>query len=126
MLACIAVMMRKLFTSRRVTIDSIIGGINIYFLMAFLWAILYHIINEIDAKAFNITGRLDVTRLLYFSYNTITTLGNGDIVPVNKYAMIASSLEAMAGQIYLAVFVAILVGLHISSKSPHTDSGGKP
>lgn len=120
LLGCIVIMMARLLRAVRVSSDTIVGGINIYFLMAFLWALLYHIINLINPAAFNVRGKIDITRLLYYSYNTITTLGNGDIVPVNRFAMILSSLEAIVGQLFLAIFVATLVGLHISNKTSHT------
>ena len=49
---------------------------------------------------------------LYFSVVTITTLGYGDIVPQSIAARMFASGEAMVGQLYLAVFVARLVGLY--------------
>jgi voltage-gated potassium channel Kch len=53
--------------------------------------------------------------MLYFSFVTITTLGYGDIVPVSGAAKILSSGEALFGQIYLAVFIARLVALHVAA-----------
>lgn len=113
---CIVIMMKKLFESRKVTADTIIGGINIYMLLGILWAVVYFLISTVDPVAFNYAGKLGISRIIYFSYNTLTTLGNGDIVPLNRFAMIISSLEAIVGQIYLATFIAILVGLHISHR----------
>jgi voltage-gated potassium channel Kch len=49
----------------------------------------------------------------YFSFVTLTTIGYGDIVPRSAAGRIFASLEAVMGQIYLAVLVARLVGLHI-------------
>ena len=40
-------------------------------------------------------------------------MGYGDIVPHSPAARTLAALEAVAGQIYLAVLVARLVGLHI-------------
>ena len=56
---------------------------------------------------------------LYYSFVTLTTLGYGDIAPVTMPARMLASLEAMTGQVYLAILVARLVGLHIAhSASP--------
>ena len=44
---------------------------------------------------------------------TLTTVGYGDIVPRSSPARTLPTLEAVTGQIYLAVRVARLVGLHI-------------
>ncbi|MBW2404029.1 MAG: two pore domain potassium channel family protein, partial [Deltaproteobacteria bacterium] len=51
--------------------------------------------------------------MLYFSLVNITTLGYGDIVPVSKLARPLAALEGVFGQLYLAVMIARLVGLHI-------------
>jgi hypothetical protein len=56
-----------------------------------------------DKKVFN-----------YYSYVTLTTLGYGDITPISAPARSLALLEAVMGQLYLAVLVARLVGLHIS------------
>ncbi|PIR17837.1 MAG: hypothetical protein COV46_02610 [Deltaproteobacteria bacterium CG11_big_fil_rev_8_21_14_0_20_49_13] len=50
---------------------------------------------------------------MYLSFATLTTLGYGDVFPVNKMAMVMTNLEAVAGQMYLAIFVARMVELHI-------------
>ena len=50
--------------------------------------------------------------LSYFSFVTLTTLGYGDIVPVSGPAKTFSTLEAIVGQLYIALLVARLVGLH--------------
>jgi voltage-gated potassium channel Kch len=45
----------------------------------------------------------------YFSTITVTTVGFGDIVPVTSAARLATGLEAIVGQLYLAVVIATLV-----------------
>ena len=47
---------------------------------------------------------------LEFSTVTLTTVGFGDIVPVTPAARLVTGLEAMVGQLYLAVVIATLVG----------------
>ena len=51
---------------------------------------------------------------LHFSIVTITTLGYGDITPLTPLAKTVSYMEAVTGQIYIAVLIARLVGLHIA------------
>ena len=43
----------------------------------------------------------------------MTTLGYGDISPVTPLARAFSYVEAVIGQIYLAVLIGLLVGLQI-------------
>ena len=51
--------------------------------------------------------------ILYFSVVTLTTLGYGDIVPTSSISRMLVSVEAITGQLYLAVLVARLVGMHV-------------
>jgi hypothetical protein len=44
-------------------------------------------------------------------------LGYGDIVPKTSPAQMISSLEATTGQLYLAILVARLIGIHLISAS---------
>jgi hypothetical protein len=52
--------------------------------------------------------------VIHSSFVTLTTLGYGDITPVSAPARSFATMEAMAGQVYLEVLVARLVGMHIS------------
>ena len=61
---------------------------------------------------------LSRARLLYLSFVTLTTLGYGDITAITLEARMVLGVEAVIGQLYLAILVARLVGLHISGKSP--------
>jgi hypothetical protein len=47
--------------------------------------------------------------LLYFSLITLSTIGYGDIVPVNPEVRMLAALEGLAGVLYIAITVAILV-----------------
>jgi hypothetical protein len=52
----------------------------------------------------------------YFSFMTLTTVGYGDITPLNKWVMALSNFEAMTGSIYLAIVIARLVSLYSTSE----------
>jgi hypothetical protein len=58
---------------------------------------------------------------VYFSYVTLTTLGYGDITPLSGAARTLAIVEATTGQIYLAVLVARLVGLHVAHSTMRKD-----
>jgi len=64
----------------------------------------------------------------YYSFVTLTTLGYGDITPATTYARTLAWLEAVIGQLYLAVMVATLVGIRVSeglrAGSGRTGGGG--
>lgn len=60
-------------------------------------------------------------RFLYLSFVTLTTLGYGDITAVTLEARMVLGVEAVVGQLYLAILVARLVGLHTSGPGLNTD-----
>ena len=110
----ITLIVRRLFTLKEVNIDAIVGGICVYLLLGLLWILFYAMIAYFDLAAFSIDVLKRPMALFYFSYTTLTTLGYGDVTPVNRFAMVLSNLEAITGQLYIAVFVARLVGLYIT------------
>ena len=65
----------------------------------------------------NITHRDKIERLIGFSYTTLTTLGYGNIAPATRQADALTTLEAMVGQIYVAIVIARLVALQITQSS---------
>ena len=105
----VVVLLKKLFIVKRVDVDTIKGGICVYLLLGMIWAFFYESIALFDPQAFNVEN----PTFFYFSYTTLTTVGYGDIVPVHPVARTLSNLEGITGQVYLAVFVARLVGLYI-------------
>ena len=63
-------------------------------------------------------GNLDELwlRLTYFSFVTLTTLGYGGISPVAPIAETLAYLEALVGQLYIAILVAALVGAYMNTR----------
>ena len=50
------------------------------------------------------------SEILYFSLGTLTTLGYGDVVAAHSVVAHLAILEAVAGVLYIAMIVALLVG----------------
>jgi len=103
--------------------DTIMGGICAYYLIGFVWAFLYAVIYLSNPESFEMTiknapsvsGNM-ISDLWYFSYATLTTIGFGDVVPVSETARAFVILEGVVGQIYLVVFIARLLGLHLTRR----------
>jgi hypothetical protein len=123
-----ALILTVILAEDRVTLDTIMGGVSIYLLLGVLWVSLYSALEFMVPGSFALQGvsLTDLTdstsevhrypELLYFSFVTITTLGFGDIVPTNQLARALTTGEAIVGQVYLGVFVASLVGLHLAER----------
>jgi hypothetical protein len=55
--------------------------------------------------------------LIYFSLTTLSTIGFGDITPITLQARYSAVAEGIAGQFYLAILVARLVGMQMSQST---------
>lgn len=105
----------KVHLETTVNNDVIRGGICIYIMLGMLWFLFYQIIYFFDINAFHFPeSRVTPVKinLLYFSFVTLTTVGYGDITPVNNFAMMLSNLEGLCGQLFPAISIATLVSLY--------------
>ncbi len=106
---------QKVHLETRVNNDVIRGGICIYILLGILWFLFYKVIYFFDINAFHFPESRIMqvnANLFYFSFVTLTTLGYGDITPVNNFAMMVSNLEGLCGQLFPAISIATLVSLY--------------
>ncbi len=122
----IVLILNFIFTEKRVTSNVIFASLCVYLLLGVAWAEGYSLLEVVEPGSFRFAYPEDMatTRMrfggehsllpLYYSFVTLTTLGYGDVVPISSPARMLSAIEAVTGQLYLAVLVARLVGLHIS------------
>jgi Ion channel len=106
------VLRRGPITTRRIE-----GAIAVYLLLGFSWAQAYELVALWHPGAF--TGAVDGRGSLpwtYYSFVTLTTMGYGDIMPVHPLARAGAVLEALTGQLYLAIMLARLVSLELQSR----------
>jgi voltage-gated potassium channel len=117
----ITLCLRQVLTGPRVDLNRIIGAICVYMLLALAWAVGYALVALHIHGAFDGFTAVDFNsawpELIYFSFVTLTTLGYGDISPVVPMAQALAYLEAVVGQMYIAILIAGLVGAHLSSRS---------
>lgn len=98
------------FTAPRVQAWTIASAISGYLLLALTWAAIYQGLAVFQPDAF--VGGLSSSSWVeatYFSLVTLTTVGFGDIVAHSPVARIWSGLEAVTGNLYMAVLIARLV-----------------
>jgi len=105
----------------RVDAAKIDAAVSVYLLIGVIWQDLYILIQQLIPGSFP-DASLTSGDFLYFSFITLSTLGYGDITPVNGPAQALAYTEAILGQLYLTILVARLVGLYIAYSSPgHSD-----
>jgi len=113
--------LRYVLRAGPVTADKIFASICVYLLMGYGWSFAFALLEDLQPGSFSgleATASRDdyadrVVQLRYFSFVTLTTVGYGDILPKTPAARTIANLEAVMGQLYIAVLVARLVGLHI-------------
>jgi voltage-gated potassium channel len=109
----------------KIDMNKIVGSITIYLLIGIIWALLYGLIEVLIEGSFSgnllNVGGSRFWDLIYFSFVTLTTLGYGDILPMNTYARTLAYIEAIVGQFYIALLVASLVGAHLSDRRFRND-----
>ena len=106
------VLRRGSITTRRIE-----GAIVVYLLLGFSWAQAYGLVAPWQPGAFaGAVGGRGSLPFLYYSFVTLTTTGYGDIMPVHPLARALAVLEALTGQLYLAILLARLVSLELRSR----------
>jgi hypothetical protein len=121
------VVLKSIFSKRRVTLDEILGGVIVYLLIGIVWGQLHHalelahpgayLLGDVTLAATSSGADEGLVRtFLYYSFTTLTTLGYGDIRPVTHAARMLSTAEALIGQLYVAILIARLVSGYISQR----------
>jgi voltage-gated potassium channel len=109
--------------------DRIIGAICVYVLIGLAWAKMYEALDGIAPGSFRFPADTawatpGLLRYSYFSFVTLATLGYGDVSPVTVVAGTLAWLEAITGQLYVAITVARLVALSIADSSGRDPASG--
>ena len=125
----LVVILFHLLRAREVTADTIMGAACVYFLIGFAWAFIFYVLESFSPGAFSFP-RTDANPgfndFIYFSFVTLATLGFGDITPVSNPARSLTILEAVLGQLFVAITISILVGSYLSRPRRASDSGSSP
>lgn len=120
----IVVASRQVLLTGAVDSNKIVGSICIYLLMGMAWAVAYLLVERLLPGSIpGLSGanwRHHMQDALYFSYISLTTLGYGDISPVQPLARYLAYMQAMVGQFYVAVVVASLIGARMADDTRDT------
>jgi len=126
MVYVIVMMLRWMLRQQQVDVNMICCSLCVYLLLGIAWAIVFSLLHLVDPSSFadlpdiaSSSGQIrfgasETVTSLYFSFVTLTTLGYGDITPTSPAARMLAVVEAIMGQLYIAVLVAKLVGSYIA------------
>ena len=124
---CMAILvimtLKQAFFPGAVNVHRVMGGVAAYLLIGVTWAFGYKLLMEMIPQAIHFQTPLAVgvptgepSRLIYFSFETLTTVSFGDAYPVHRIARSLTTAEALIGQLYPAILIATLVGMALQAR----------
>src|SRR5262245_5038395 len=101
--------------AREVGAEQIYAGLSAYLLTGLFFGAIHWSIEATWPGSYQTSNGapLTVSTAIYFSFVTLATVGYGDVVPTGEVSRGVAMLEALVGQLYLAVMVARLVSLYV-------------
>ena len=123
----IVVSVIRISKSKQVGSLEFLRAVNIYFLIGIAGGIIFRMLYIINPSNINVAGNdiLGTTDLLYFSFETITTLGYGDITPASPFAKTVAIFLSFAGQLYLTMIIALLMGKFLKDNNTKNNDASK-
>jgi len=124
---CMAILvvmtLKQTFLPGAVNVHRVMGGVAAYLLIGITWAFGYKLLMETIPDAIHFQTPLafgvptgEPARLIYFSFETLTTVSYGDAYPVHRIARSLTTAEALIGQLYPAILIATLVGMALQAR----------
>lgn len=115
--------LRDVLRTAHVGMETIAGGLCVYLIAGTAFGLVYLTLENYAPGSFrgiDAAGPSDGWST-YFSLVTLSTLGYGDIVPSTRVARTLAAVEAIGGQLYVAVLIGRLVGLHVGTTTQKKD-----
>jgi hypothetical protein len=106
---------RRVFSNVRITSETIFGALCIYLLNGMSFASIYGLVSDLQPSAFFLDPKVnrhaipDRFDFIFYSFGMMTQLGAAGITAVSDQARSLSVIEAILGQLYLAVLISRLV-----------------
>jgi hypothetical protein len=115
----IFMMVLRITQSKHVGLLEFVEAINAYFLLGIIGSALFKIVYQLlPGTSFKtpVESLMPNVDFIYFSFITLTSVGYGDITPVDPVAKSLAIFLGVIGQLYLALTIALLVGKYLSAK----------
>jgi hypothetical protein len=120
----VAILVWRVLRDRIVTLDTLACAACAYIFLGVVWGDLYVLVEYWRPGSFNIPSSFAIgperdlrAALMYFSFITLTTVAYGTIHPTDPGVGMLCAAEALIGQLYLAIMIARMVGLHIAERT---------
>lgn len=133
--------LRHALEIERVSLDKVQASLAVFFLLGLNWALIYAGLELLQPGSFALgdppqaiplaaanlaatgnehaTHMLGFSHLLFHSYMTLCATSYGSVAALTPPALALTALETLMGQIYLAVLISQLMGLHLAFHRSH-------
>ena len=110
---------RQMLKEKEITLSIIFAAFDCYLLLGVLGAMLFTLMVMVNPDSFtNVQEDMHVfDKMNYFSFITLTSIGYGDITPATVVAEKVTAFYGLIGHFYSVVFVGIIVGIYVGSRS---------
>jgi len=119
---------KQILLVRSVNQNIMIGSVVLYLLLGLIWTLIYLLLLLFFPDAFNglapLAWQENFSRVAYYSFVTLTTLGYGDISPKNSLAEFFVYLQTIVGVFYMAIIVSTLVSSRLAQLQKESPSDG--
>lgn len=125
------VIVRRMLSHSVVTFSTITGAAAIYLLVGLMFSVIYDLIGAVQGilagtgtsvMFFTASRPIVPSDFVYYSFTTLTTVGYGDLTASIAIGRLLSICEALIGQLYLVIVVAVLVAnIGRSRRRPASD-----
>lgn len=127
MTICAGSILYDVLLRSQVTVEILRGVICVYFLVAFIFAYIYLLLEYVapgtillQDKSIPIVPFMTfLSQMLYFSFITLLTIGFGDIVPATTVGETFVVFEGIIGQFYLAMLMERLIAVYAFYSNKH-------
>jgi len=119
---------KQILLVRSVNQNIMVGSVVLYLLLGLIWTLIYLLLLLFLPDAFNglepLSWQENFSRVAYYSFVTLTTLGYGDISPQNSLAEFFVYLQTIVGVFYMAIIVSTLVSSRLVQLQKESPSDG--
>jgi hypothetical protein len=127
---CVVLGIRWLFASIAITVQSLLAALSVYLLIGITFGLIHSCLFVHDPswyKGVDLGVRsAELAELFYFSLGTLTTTAYGDILPAHPLSRLLCNIEAVVGQMYVAVLVAVLVSGYAAGRTGGASGDAPP
>jgi hypothetical protein len=123
----VILILRAVLRAKEVTLQSIFGAVSAYLVIGLMFAAGYTAMNAFAGVPFFANGQPGSTATFqYFSFTTLTTVGYGDFTAAAASGRAVAVMEAVLGQVFLAVLLGWLVSVFRGPRFARDDKGQAP